>query len=170
LIGVLLVLAIVGSLVLRARRSNRPRPGPTRPGRPAGRSTRPRGATAPTKPKPTKPAPTRPATGQPRPGEIWWAEVPYEDGSGSKVRPCLVLRTGRAGTDVLKITSQDKSNRTDHIRIPTKAWDPDAGHDSYLDLTDPIRVAATAFEDRAGSCEPKLWREVQKLHDLRPTR
>jgi hypothetical protein len=94
--------------------------------------------------------------------------VPYEDGTGSKVRPCLVLRTRRYGAEVLKITSQDKSNRTDHVRIPTRAWDPGADHDSYLDLTDPIQVAAAAFEDRAGTCEPRLWREVRILHDLGP--
>jgi hypothetical protein len=29
-------------------------------------------------------------------------------------------------------------------------------------------VAPTAFEDRAGTCEPRLWREVQNLHDRRP--
>jgi hypothetical protein len=94
--------------------------------------------------------------------------VPYEDGTGSKVRPCLVLRTGRYGAEVLKITSQDKSNRTDHVPIPTQAWDPGADHDSYLDLTDPIRVAPAAFADRAGTCEPRLWREVQILHDPGP--
>jgi hypothetical protein len=94
--------------------------------------------------------------------------VPYEDGTGSKVRPCLVLRTGRYGADVLKITSQDKSNRTDHVRIPTRAWDPGADHDSYLDLTDPIRVVPAAFADRAGTCESRLWREVQTLHALKP--
>ena len=99
-------------------------------------------------------------------GEIWWADVPYEDGTGSKVRPCLVLRTGRYGAEVLKITSQDKSNRTDHVRIPTRAWDPGADHDSYLGPTDPIRVVPAAFADRAGTCEPRLWREVQILHDL----
>ncbi|MFW3459930.1 hypothetical protein ACN24K_03140 [Streptomyces microflavus] len=27
----------------------------------------------------------------PRAGEVWWADVPYEDGPGSKDRPCLVL-------------------------------------------------------------------------------
>ncbi|HEY1176855.1 MAG TPA: hypothetical protein VGF17_11915, partial [Phytomonospora sp.] len=38
-----------------------------------------------------RPAPTSPSAGGPAPGEIWWADVPFEDGTGSKVRPCLVL-------------------------------------------------------------------------------
>jgi hypothetical protein len=135
---------------------------PARPGKPA--PTRPRGrSTAPPRPRDrTRPGKSRPGAQQP--GEIWWADVPYEDGPGSKVRPCLVLRADRDGADILKITSQDKSERTDHVQIPTKSWDPGADHDSFLDLTDPIRVPASAFEDRAGTCDPALWQQVRKLH------
>ncbi|MFC3504928.1 type II toxin-antitoxin system PemK/MazF family toxin [Micromonospora krabiensis] len=104
--------------------------------------------------------------GSPQPGEIWWADVPYADGSGSKVRPCLVLRAGGRGADVLKITSQDKSGRDDHVPIPTRDWDPGAEHDSYLDLSEPIRVPRTAFQDRAGECDATLWRRLRALPHL----
>lgn len=141
----------------RSQRPHRP-PGP-RPGRTSGRPpTRPPRARTPGQ-----------KTARPQPGEIWWADVPYEDGTGSKVRPCLILHPSRGGAAVLKITSQDKSHRSDHIRIPTKSWDPRATHDSYLDLTDPIRVPASAFEDRAGTCDPQLWRSVQQVHHLPST-
>jgi PemK-like, MazF-like toxin of type II toxin-antitoxin system len=164
LLGTLVVLA-GGAAAVAARR--RPAGRGARPrSAPAGR-TRPTGRTRPPA-TPARPNAAAPVAVRPRPGEIWWADVPYEDGTGSKVRPCLVLRTGRYGAEVLKITSQDKGNRTDHVRIPTQAWDPGADHDSYLDLTDPIPVAPAAFADRAGTCEPRLWREVQILHDLRP--
>jgi hypothetical protein len=112
---------------------------------------------------PAKPAPV--LTG-PKPGEIWWADVPYEDGSGHKVRPCVVLRGGDGYREVLKITSQDQRHRNDHVRIPTRSWDPGADHDSFLDLTGPIRVAATAFEDRAGVLEPAIWQQVRRLHTV----
>ncbi|MEU7585273.1 type II toxin-antitoxin system PemK/MazF family toxin [Micromonospora sp. NPDC049230] len=102
----------------------------------------------------------------PAPGEIWWADVPYADGSGSKVRPCLVLRADSRGADVLKITSQDKSDRDDHVRIPTRDWDPGAEHDSYLSLTEPIRLSSAAFADRAGRCDADLWRRVRSLRHL----
>ncbi|NES28622.1 type II toxin-antitoxin system PemK/MazF family toxin [Micromonospora terminaliae] len=102
----------------------------------------------------------------PRPGEIWWADVPYADGTGSKVRPCLVLRVDGRDADVLKITSQDKSNRDDHLPIPTRSWDPDADHDSYLDISEPIPVPLAAFEDRAGACDPDLWRGIRRLPHL----
>ncbi|MFG1651028.1 type II toxin-antitoxin system PemK/MazF family toxin [Micromonospora sp. NPDC049275] len=109
---------------------------------------------------------TRGATGTPTAGEIWWADVPYADGSGSKVRPCLVLRADSRGADVLKITSQDKSDRDDHVRIPTRDWDPDAEHDSYLSLTEPIRISSADFADRAGRCDADLWRKVRNLRHL----
>jgi hypothetical protein len=101
-----------------------------------------------------------------KPGEIWWAEVPYEDGTGAKVRPCLVLRTKRGRVDVLKITSQDQSDRRDHVEIPTKTWDKRATHNSFLDLSDPIPVKAKAFERRAGAIDPKTWSLVRKLHSV----
>ncbi len=108
---------------------------------------------------------TRPA--QPQVGEIWWADVPYEDGSGSKVRPCLVLRVRRRGADVLKITSQDKRDRRDHVRLPTRHWDPRADRDSFLDVVNLIRVPPAAFVRRAGACDPTVWRGVRRLHGVR---
>ncbi|NJP33797.1 type II toxin-antitoxin system PemK/MazF family toxin [Micromonospora thermarum] len=115
------------------------------------------------------PAPPRPRTGEatpartPRPGEIWWADVPYADGSGSKVRPCLVLRADERAADVLKITSQDKSDRDDHVPIPTRSWDPDADHDSFVNLTEPVRVPLADFANHAGTCDPTLWRQIRRL-------
>ncbi|TNH25496.1 type II toxin-antitoxin system PemK/MazF family toxin [Micromonospora orduensis] len=138
-----------------------------RPGRDGTRrptAPRPRGADRPSA-RPRSRATER-AAGTPAPGEIWWADVPYADGSGSKVRPCLVLRADSRGADVLKITSQDKSDRDDHVRIPTRDWDPGAEHDSYLSLTEPIRISSADFADRAGRCDADLWRQVRALRHL----
>ncbi|MFG1861422.1 type II toxin-antitoxin system PemK/MazF family toxin [Microbispora bryophytorum] len=104
----------------------------------------------------------------PQPGEIWWADVPYEDGPGHKVRPCVVLRTHRDGAEVLKITSQDRSDRSDHLEIPTRTWDPDADHNSFLDLTGPVRVPVADFQDRAGQLDARVWRQVCRLHEITP--
>jgi mRNA-degrading endonuclease toxin of MazEF toxin-antitoxin module len=100
----------------------------------------------------------------PQPGEIWWAEVPFHEATGAKVRPCLVLRTHRARIDVLKITSQDRSARRDHIAIATRAWDRHAEQDSYLDLSDPYRVRTAAFRRRAGQVDDDTWRIVRASH------
>lgn len=111
----------------------------------------------------------RPAAPRPRAGEIWWADVPYADGTGSKVRPCLVLRTRRRGADVLKITSQEKG-RADHVRLPTRKWDPHARRDSYLNLGEVVPVGSAAFVRLAGDCDSRVWRAVQQLHRARPRR
>ncbi len=103
----------------------------------------------------------RRATGAvPRRGDIWWADVPFADGTGAKLRPCLVLRRGWRAVVVLKITSQDKSRRRDHILIPTRAWDPWAHRDSYLNLGEPIRVPRAAFQRRAGRADATTLRRV----------
>ncbi|SBT52938.1 type II toxin-antitoxin system PemK/MazF family toxin [Micromonospora auratinigra] len=149
-----------------AGKGERPRGGAgTRP----GRGSRP-GTTGGSRGRPGAPPRPRgagsgPATG-PRPGEIWWADVPYADGTGSKVRPCLVLRADGREAEVLKITSQDKSDRDDHVRIPTRSWDADADHDSWLDVSEPIPVPVADFADKAGDCDPELWRQVRRLPHL----
>ncbi|MEV7262609.1 type II toxin-antitoxin system PemK/MazF family toxin [Micromonospora aurantiaca] len=126
--------------------------------------TGPRGDRTATPPRPRGAG--RTSRDEPRPGDIWWADVPYADGTGSKVRPCLVLRVDGRDAEVLKITSQDKSDRDDHLPIPTRDWDPDADHDSYLDVSEPIPVPLDAFADRAGTCDPDLWRGVRRLSHL----
>ncbi|WP_246248303.1 carotenoid biosynthesis protein [Micromonospora maritima] len=77
-----------------------------------------------------------------------------------------VDRVDGRDADVLKITSQDKSDRDDHLPIPTRSWDPGADHDSFLDVSEPIPVPLDAFADRAGTCDPDLWRGVRRLPHL----
>ncbi|NUO56737.1 MAG: type II toxin-antitoxin system PemK/MazF family toxin [Hamadaea sp.] len=153
---VLLAVVLVAVVVIVTRARTQPR----RPAKP-GRAPKPsRG------PKPAPPQrPATPVAG-PQPGEIWWADVPYEDGSGHKVRPCLVLRGDNRHREVLKITSQDQSDRNDHVVIPTRTWDPGADHDSWLDLTGPIRVPLGGFQDRAGTLDAKIWQKVRRLHGV----
>ncbi|GAA1309615.1 hypothetical protein Psi02_26960 [Planotetraspora silvatica] len=147
---------------------------------PAAKTTsgRPGGARASRRPVPRQPSRrpaarprarrplSRPARTGPRPGEIWWADVPFEDGPGSKVRPCVVLRTHRDGAEVLKITSQDRRHRHDHVEIPTRTWDHDADHNSFLDLTGPLRVKAASFDNRAGTLDAVIWGKVCELYRL----
>jgi hypothetical protein len=95
--------------------------------------------------------------------------VPFADGSGAKVRPCLVLLNRRRGITVLKITSQDKSRRRDYLRIPTRSWDRRASHDSYLNLSEPVVVPRGAFERRAGPCDEVTLKVLHTQPALRPS-
>jgi PemK-like, MazF-like toxin of type II toxin-antitoxin system len=101
---------------------------------------------------------------RPQPGDIWWADVPFREGTGAKIRPCVVIRTYRKRVDVLRITSQDKSDRQDHLKIPTKAWDPKATHDSFVDLSRPFRLTDHAFTRKAGRIATPSWQEVKAQH------
>ncbi|WP_306203764.1 type II toxin-antitoxin system PemK/MazF family toxin [Actinoplanes sp. RD1] len=112
----------------------------------------------------------RRAAERPTRGDIWWADVPFARGRGAKLRPCLVLLNNRHGVVVLKITSQDKSHRRDHMRIPTRHWDRHAAHDSYLNLGEPILVRHTAFQRRAGTAAWTVRRQVRTRRDLAGSR
>jgi hypothetical protein len=102
---------------------------------------------------------------RPAPGQIWWTEVPFSDGTGSKVRPCLVVRTHASLVEVLKITSQDKSNRWDHVAIPTANWDRHAWKDSWVDLSRTYFLADHAFRKPASdTCDAWVWDQVTRRH------
>ncbi|WP_424537178.1 type II toxin-antitoxin system PemK/MazF family toxin [Sphaerisporangium viridialbum] len=173
--GVLLVAAGLVAVLVRGKVAPRERGG-SRPGRkpsaPGGRRPRParkgRPAAGPgRRPLPVHSRPPSPAwESRPAPGQIWWADVPYSDGSGSKVRPCLVVRTHPRNVEVLKITSQDKSDRGEYLSIPTAGWDPHATKDSWLDLSETHVVRDRDFRNlAAASCDARTWKRVTRVQD-----
>ncbi|MEU1126320.1 type II toxin-antitoxin system PemK/MazF family toxin [Streptomyces sp. NPDC005899] len=147
-LAAVVLLALVAAVSDGRGRGDR---GPRRPGgrvRPPGRAPERRR--------------TRPH-GKPRPGEIWWADVPFEDGPGSKDRPCLVLSV-RGGTAVVaKITSKHHEERPGVIALPSGTVGDARGRPSYLE-TDELRdVAVSGFRRRAGSVDAELWERVRGL-------
>lgn len=83
-----------------------------------------------------------------RPGEVWFAMVPYRDGTGAKDRPVVVLaRRGRWVT-VARLTSQDQSARpTDYARVPHPL--PGLTRGSWVDPR-PMRIRRSALRRRTG--------------------
>ncbi len=120
---------------------------------------------------PPGPAPSRPAPGQlrgpePAAGHVWIAWMPFDDDTGGKMRPCLVVRTFAHHAQVLKITSQDKSARPEYVRMPVSTWDPRAHHDSWMELY-PLRdLPYTAFGKPAGVCPLDVWCVVARQYDV----
>ncbi|MEV0009325.1 type II toxin-antitoxin system PemK/MazF family toxin [Streptomyces sp. NPDC051840] len=149
---VVVLLAVVAAVSDGRGRGGR---GPRRPG---GR-TRPPGRAPERKPQRKKGGPH----GVPRPGEIWWADVPFEDGPGSKDRPCLVLSV-RGGTAVVaKITSKRHAERPGVIALPAGAVGDARGRQSFLE-TDELRdVAVSGFRRKAGDLDPSVWGRVRGL-------
>ncbi|MGW1281220.1 type II toxin-antitoxin system PemK/MazF family toxin [Streptomyces tsukubensis] len=98
-----------------------------------------------------------------RPGDIWWAEVPYEDGPGSKDRPCLVLSVSSTTARVAKITSRRSDTRPGVIPLPPGTVGDARDRPSYLE-TDELRdVRVSAFRRKAGTLPPELWGRVRHL-------
>ncbi|MFF5971728.1 type II toxin-antitoxin system PemK/MazF family toxin [Streptomyces sp. NPDC012769] len=146
------VLALVVAVADGWRRSGRRPTGRTRPpGRPPGR------------PAPRGRVPGRMPERLPQAGEIWWADVPYEDGPGSKDRPCLVLALRGDCALVAKITSKYHDERPGVIALPPGAVGDAQGRPSFLE-TDELRdVPVWEFRRRVGTADPVVWDQVRHL-------
>ncbi|MFD5267703.1 type II toxin-antitoxin system PemK/MazF family toxin [Streptomyces sp. NPDC058335] len=145
-LAAVVLLALVAALVDGWGRGRRPAGRRSRPpGRPARRPGRGRGA------------------GRPRPAEIWWANVPYEDGPGGKDRPCLVLVVRGNRVTVAKITSKYHDERAGVIPLPPGAVGDTRGRASFLETDELRQVALGDFRRRVGVVDPVLWDQVRHL-------
>ncbi|MFE0653019.1 type II toxin-antitoxin system PemK/MazF family toxin [Streptomyces sp. NPDC059534] len=157
-LGAVVVIALVVALADgRKRASGKGRKGASsRPAvrRPSGRTTRPPG-----RPSGPRKAPAR----LPRPAEIWWAEVPFEDGPGSKDRPCLVLVLRGDSALVAKITSKYHDERPGVIALPPGAVGDAQGRPSFLETDELREVPVADFRRRVGTADPVLWDQVRHL-------
>ncbi|MEU6016753.1 type II toxin-antitoxin system PemK/MazF family toxin [Streptomyces sp. NPDC047515] len=157
--AVVVLLALVAALADGRGRGGR-RPG-GRSGRSAGMRSggRPGGRTRP----PAGPGRgTGPERG-PRPGEIWWAEVPYEDGPGAKDRPCLVLSVRGGSALVAKITSKHHQERPGVIALPAGTVGDERERASFLETDELRKVAVRGFRRRVGVVDPGVWERVRGL-------
>jgi hypothetical protein len=82
---------------------------------------------------------------RPAPGEVWFAQVPFDDGTGSKDRPVLVLSVHGRSHTVARFTSQDRSARRDHLRVPDGLLG--LQRSSWVDLR-PVVLPRKAFRRR----------------------
>ncbi|WP_085207589.1 type II toxin-antitoxin system PemK/MazF family toxin [Streptomyces sp. Amel2xC10] len=155
-LAAVVLLAFVAALVDGWGRGRRPpgrrsRPPGRAPGRPKGRApSRPRGR-------------TRGAVGRPQPAEIWWADVPFEDGPGAKDRPCLVLGVRGDRATVAKITSKYRDERAGVIPLPPGAVGDAQGRPSFLETDELRQVPLGGFRRRVGVVDPVLWDQVRHL-------
>ncbi|WP_432022434.1 type II toxin-antitoxin system PemK/MazF family toxin [Streptomyces parvus] len=164
-LGAVVLLALVAAVVDGRGRSDR---GP-RSRRP-GRSGRPAGSVRPPSRPSRPPASSRPSQSEgrePRAGEVWWADVPYEDGPGSKDRPCLVISVRGRGRGrkavVAKITSKHHEERPGVIALPAGAVGDRQGRRSFLETDELREVRIAAFRRRVGAVDPGVWERVRKL-------
>lgn len=89
--------------------------------------------------------------------------MPFEDGPGSKDRPCLVLSLRGDSALVAKITSKYHDERPGVIALPPGAVGDAQGRPSFLE-TDELRdVPMADFRRRAGTADPVVWDQVRHL-------
>ncbi|MEU0619940.1 type II toxin-antitoxin system PemK/MazF family toxin [Streptomyces rubiginosohelvolus] len=150
------LLALVAAVVDGRGRSDR---GP-RSRRP-GQSGRPAGSVRPPS-RPSRPSSSSDAR-VPRAGEVWWADVPYEDGPGSKDRPCLVISVRGRTALVAKITSKHHEERPGVIALPAGAVGDRRGRQSFLETDELREVRIASFRRRVGAVDPGVWERVRKL-------
>ncbi|WP_374983003.1 type II toxin-antitoxin system PemK/MazF family toxin [Streptomyces fradiae] len=154
------VVALVAAVADGWGRSGRRRGGGPAGGGPAGRG--PGGRTRP----PGRPSGRRPGAAparRPEPGEIWWADVPFEDGPGSKDRPCLVLAVRGDAALVAKITSRYREERAGVIVLPPGSVGDARGRPSFLETGELRDVELWEFRRRVGSVDPLVWEQVSHL-------
>jgi len=123
-----------------------------------GARRRRRGSSRPAPAGPPRTAPSR----LPQPREIWWADVPFEDGPGSKDRPCLVLHRGARTATVLKITSKHHTERPGVLPLPPGSVGDRDRRASWLETDEPREVPLDHFRRRVGAVDGQLWARVQK--------
>ncbi|MEU6059762.1 type II toxin-antitoxin system PemK/MazF family toxin [Streptomyces sp. NPDC047097] len=154
------VAAVVDGLGRGGKRSDRRPGGRTRPpGRPPGRSPRTRERRPEKAPTKARKAPGR----SPEVGEVWWAQVPYEDGPGSKDRPCLVLAVRDGEALVAKITTRHRDGRPGVIALRPGAVGDTRGRPSFLETEELREVPLGSFRRRVGPVDPLVWDRVRHL-------
>ncbi|MFR9797311.1 type II toxin-antitoxin system PemK/MazF family toxin [Streptomyces sp. MS06] len=101
--------------------------------------------------------------GRPAPAEIWWAQVPFEEGPAGKDRPCLVLSVQGRRVVVAKITTKYRGARAGVIPLPPGAVDDARGRASFLETKELREVPVRDFRRRVGVVDPVLWNQVRDL-------
>ncbi|MFF5309289.1 type II toxin-antitoxin system PemK/MazF family toxin [Streptomyces massasporeus] len=108
-------------------------------------------------------APAATLEGRPQPAEIWWADVPYEDETRTKDRPCLVLAVRGERATVVKITTRFRDERSGVIPLPPGSVGDTQGRASFLETDELREVPVWGFRRRVGVVDPALWDQVRYL-------
>ena len=98
--------------------------------------------------------------------EFWFAQVPFEDGTGSKDRPVLVLGYDGSLVKALALTSQNQSTRSGYVKVDTSSWGYAGRRASWLRLDRVVTLPASAMRRRLGQAGPALWARVVARHAL----
>ena len=91
-------------------------------------------------------------------GEIWWAEVPFEESNESKDRPALVMATGKRSATVLMFTSADKKGRPGYLAVDPYLWH--TPRSSYLRTDREITIPLSSMRRRERPADARLMEQL----------
>lgn len=95
-------------------------------------------------------------------GEVFWANVDFEDGDGSKVRPVLVVGKRGSKVEVLPITSKEhRAGQAGYIEVSRKGWDRSPGR-SFVNCRRRLTMSRFDLQDSAGMMRWRDWRQVTR--------
>lgn len=87
------------------------------------------------------------------PWEIWWAYVAFDDGSGGKERPVLILEDGTIYVIALMITSHEQRNIYGEYDI-TKWQSAGLTKPSTIRITKKLKLEETDLIRKMGDLQP----------------
>lgn len=90
-----------------------------------------------------------------RRGDVWYAMVPYRDGTGAKDRPVVVLSARGRRCTVVRLTSQDQDGRPGYARLPDTL--PGLQVRGWVDLR-PMELRRSALRRRTGRADARWLR------------
>jgi hypothetical protein len=93
------------------------------------------------------------------PGDVYWAEVPWSEGGGSKDRPVVVLRAWDDWVSVLKVTSQDHTAMGSQFELHGLGWN-NSGKNSFVDLSRSIPLHTSLLRRREGTLAPAIFAAI----------
>ena len=74
--------------------------------------------------------------------------VPFEDGTGAKDRPVLILSAEAHSLEVARFTSRSRDARQDYVRVPDGL--PGLPRESWISLR-PLRLPRSRLRRRIGA-------------------
>lgn len=91
-------------------------------------------------------------------GEIWWADVPFEESNETKDRPALVVSKRKRSATVLMFTSADKRGRPGYLAVDPYLWR--TPRSSYLRTDREITIPLSSMRRRERPADARLMEQL----------
>lgn len=95
--------------------------------------------------------------------EVWFADAPFDNGRGSKVRPVLVLRVNGRTVNTFKITSREPRTRFPAEYSIVHWGEAGLYTPSTIRGSEILEIERSRFMDKVGSLQEEDIRNLRKI-------